>query len=85
MAKTFLRALPSDCLKRVCVDVSGTTSPSIIECALEMFDADHVLWGSDYPGNSKASESIVNIEELNVPDSYKAAILGENSKRIIGM
>ena len=80
-----LKALPSDCLKRVYVDVSGTTSPSIIECALEMFDADHILWGSDYPGNSKTSESIVNIEELDIPDSHKAAILGENSKRIIGM
>jgi len=78
-----LKGLPSDHLKRVYVDVSGTTSPLIIKCALELFDADHILWGSDYPGNSKASESIMNIEELDIPDIHKAAILGKNSERII--
>ena len=41
--------------------------------------------GSDYPGNSKASESIVNIEELDIPDSHKTAILGKNSERIVEM
>lgn len=79
-----LKGLPSDQLKKVYVDVSGTTSPLIIKCALEMFGADHILWGSDYPGNSKASESIISIEELDIPDNHKAAILGKNSERIMG-
>lgn len=80
-----LKGLPSDHLKKIYVDVSGSTSPLIIKCALEMFGADHILWGSDYPGNSKASESIVNIEELDIPDSHKTAILGKNSERIVEM
>lgn len=80
-----LKGLPSDHLKKVCVDVSGTTSPLTIKCALELFDADHILWGSDYPSNTKASESIVSIEELDIPDSHKSAILGKNSERIVVM
>ena len=79
-----LKGLPSEHLRKVYVDVSGTASPSIINCALELFDADHILWGSDYPGNPKASDSIVNIEKIPIPESQKTAILGENSKRITG-
>ena len=79
-----LNGLPSDHLKKIYVDVSGATSPLTIKSALEMFDADHILWGSDYPGNPGAVESIVNIEELDIPDSHKAAILGKNCERIVG-
>ncbi|MBW2182268.1 MAG: amidohydrolase family protein [Deltaproteobacteria bacterium] len=79
-----LGSLPSDHLKKIHVDVSGTTSPLTIECALELFDADHILWGSDYPSNTKASESLTGIEELTIPDSDKAAILGKNIEQILG-
>ena len=78
-----LKGLPSDHLKKVYVDVSGTNSPFTIKCALELFDADHILWGSDYPSNTKVSESLMGIEGLDIPDNHKAAILGENSGRIM--
>jgi len=79
-----LGSFPSEHLREIYVDVSGTTSLLTVKCALELFDADHILWGSDYPSNSKVSESLTGMEMLDIPDREKTAILGENSERILG-
>lgn len=79
-----LGALPSEHLKKVYVDMSGTTSPLMMKCALELFGYDHILWGSDYPSNTKTSDSITRLEELDLPEVAKAALLGANSERIVG-
>ena len=78
-----LFALPSEYLGRIYVDTSGVTSSYALMCTLEMVGAEHILWGSDYPGNPDILASINAIEELEIPAREKAKILGANIERIL--
>lgn len=78
-----LFALPSEYLGRIYVDTSGVTSSYALMCTLEMVGAEHVLWGSDYPGNPDIPASINAIEELEIPAREKAKILGANIERVL--
>jgi len=78
-----LSALPSEYLRQIYVDTSGATSHSALMCTLEMVGTQHILWGSDYPGNPDIRASIEAIEELDIPAEEKARILGENIKQIL--
>ena len=78
-----LFALPSEYLGRIYVDTSGVTSSYALMCTLEMVGAEHILWGSDYPGNPDIPASINAIEELAIPAREKAKILGANIERVL--
>ncbi len=78
-----LFALPSEYLRRIYVDTSGVTSGHALMCTLEMVGAEHILWGSDYPGNPDIPASINAIEELEIPAREKAKILGANIERVL--
>ncbi len=78
-----LFALPSEYLGRIYVDTSGVTSSYALMCTLEMVGAEHILWGSDYPGNPDIPASINAIEELEIPVREKAKILGANIERVL--
>ena len=78
-----LFALPSEYLGRIYVDTSGVTSSYALMCTLEMVGAEHILWGSDYPGNPDIPASINAIEELEIPAREKAKILGANIERVL--
>ena len=78
-----LFALPSEYLGRIYVDTSGVTSSHALMCTLEMVGAEHILWGSDYPGNPDIPASINAIEELEIPAREKAKILGANIERVL--
>ena len=78
-----LFAQPSEYLKKLIVDTSGATSHSALMCTIEMVGADHILWGSDYPGNPDISNSIKAIEKLNISEEEKKNILGENIERLL--
>lgn len=73
-----ISAMPSDYLKRIYVDISGSASPSAIMCTIEVMDIEHILWGSDYPANMDLLKSIKAINRLNIPERQKAQILGKN-------
>ena len=78
-----LFALPSEYLRRIYVDTSGVTSSHALMCTLEMVGAEHILWGSDYPGNPDIPASINAIEELEIPAREKTKILGANIERVL--
>ncbi len=79
-----LHALPSEYLKQIYVDTSGTTSHYTLMSTLEMVGAEHILWGSDYPSNPDVSASIDAIEKLDIPAEDKRKILGGNIEQILG-
>ena len=83
MITIFYQLLPSECLKQIYVDTSGATSYSALMCTIEMVGADHILWGSDYPGNPDIPNSIQAIEKLKIPEEEKKKILGENIERLL--
>ena len=78
-----LGALPTEYLKQIYVDTSGVTTSAALKCTIEMVGAEHVLWGSDYPGNPDFAASIGAITTLDIPDEDKAMILGGNASRIL--
>ncbi|MEW5758986.1 MAG: amidohydrolase family protein [Candidatus Omnitrophota bacterium] len=74
-----LGQVPTSILKKFYVDTSGVSSINVINCAIEVFSKDNILWGSDWPANKDAIESISLVKNLNFSDS----ILRDNFKRII--
>lgn len=78
-----LGALPSNYLKQLYVDTSGITSKFALMCTIEMVGAEHVLWGSDYPGNPDIPASVSAIDELDISPAEKAGILNGNVRRIL--
>jgi predicted TIM-barrel fold metal-dependent hydrolase len=78
-----LGSLPSEYLKQIYVDTSGVTSPSALMCTLDMVGADHILWGSDYPGNPDIAASVSIIEELDIPAEAKTKIFDTNAQSIL--
>jgi predicted TIM-barrel fold metal-dependent hydrolase len=77
-----LGALPSEILKQVYVDTSGVQSPSMLKMALEVFPAERILWGSDFPAKRDLANSIKAIEELEITKKDKEAILRKNLERV---
>jgi predicted TIM-barrel fold metal-dependent hydrolase len=59
-----LGASPSDLLKDVYVDTSGSSLKNI-ELAIDLFGEDKILWGSDYPVNVNVKENIEMFRALN--------------------
>jgi predicted TIM-barrel fold metal-dependent hydrolase len=78
-----LGALPASYLKQLYVDTSGITSKHALMCTIEMVGAEHVLWGSDYPGNPDIPASVSAIAELDISPEEKAGILNDNVRRLL--
>jgi len=77
-----LKRSPSEHLKRIYVDTSGDRTPANFLSSLELFGADHILWGSDYPAKKDFGLSIAILDELNLKQEEKQKILGGNLDRI---
>ncbi|MBI5043948.1 MAG: amidohydrolase [Nitrospirae bacterium] len=77
-----LGKMPTEFLKQIYVDTSGTVSKSIIQCAIDTFGSDNILWGSDYPANKNVRASIDAVLDMNISDEKKAGIVGRNAERI---
>jgi predicted TIM-barrel fold metal-dependent hydrolase len=58
-----LGKVPSEILKKVYVDTSGSSLQNI-KLALELFDQDHILWGSDYPVAGDINENLKMLDTL---------------------
>lgn len=70
-----LTKLPSDYFKNLYFDVSGTKSNAVLQCALEVTDASHILFGSDFPANQNVSQSIQMIKDSTLSDDMKSEIM----------
>lgn len=73
--------LPGDYFRNLYFDISGTKSPAALQCALEITDAAHVLFGSDFPANQNVSQSIAVIEDAPLSDEDKTAMLNNDILR----
>jgi predicted TIM-barrel fold metal-dependent hydrolase len=80
-----LKGDPTQFLKNIYVDTSGDLRQANFLAALELVGPQHILWGSDWPAKKDPLGSIKAVEDLEISDSDKAAILGGNLARILGL
>ena len=70
-----LKKLPSDYFHNLYYDISGTKSKGAMQCALEVTDPSHILFGSDFPANQSIQQTIAVIEDAPISDQHKAEIM----------
>lgn len=73
---------PSDYFKNLYFDMSGSKSFASLLCALELTDAQHILWGSDYPANQNLIEAISVISQSPITDDEKSSIFTGNFSQL---
>lgn len=77
-----LTKLPSQYFRHLYFDTSGSCSLASLLCALEIADAEHVLFGTDFPANQNIPESIAVIRRAPLTNEQQAAILAGNAAGI---
>jgi aminocarboxymuconate-semialdehyde decarboxylase len=75
---------PTEYLKRVYVDTVVFT-PHQLKYLIEVFGADHVLMGTDYPFDMADSDPIGHLGSAALDASTMAAVAGGNAKRLLGL
>ena len=70
-----LSKLPSAYFKNLYFDTSGSKSSASLACSLEVTDAGHILFGSDFPANQGVAEAIACIGQSIFSEENKRAIL----------
>ena len=74
---------PSEYLKNLYFDMSGTRSQGSLQTALEMTDANHILWGSDFPANQNFKDSLGVVNKSILSLDTRNLILGENLRGLL--
>jgi len=74
---------PSGYFSRLYFDMSGTRSAGSLQTALEMTDAKHILWGSDFPANQNFKDSLSVISQGILSLDTRNLILGENLHNLL--
>jgi aminocarboxymuconate-semialdehyde decarboxylase len=75
---------PSEYLRRVYVDTVVFTGHQL-RALIEVFGADHVLMGTDYPFDMAEYEPIGHVVDAGLDEKTIAAICGGNGKRLLGI
>ena len=75
---------PSEFFKNLYIDTSGSQSAAALACALELTDASHILWGSDYPSNRAVAGALDAVSRANLDEEQKHLIRFGNSARLLG-
>ena len=78
-----LGVTPGECFSRLYFDMSGTCSVGSLQTALEMTDANHILWGSDFPANQNFKDSLGVISQGILSLEERNNILGKNIERLL--
>ncbi len=73
-----LSKLPSEYFKNLYFDTSSSKSPASLACALEVTDAGHILFGSDFPANQGVAEAISCVGQSAFPEENKRKILNND-------
>ena len=76
-----LGKIPSEILKNVYVDTSGSSLKNI-ELALDLFGEDNILWGSDYPVNADTEQNLGMLDKLG--SGIKEKIISKNLLKVFG-
>jgi len=79
--RRYINQLPSLYAKRLYYDTASFFSP-MIEMARDFAGADHVLFGTDDPF---IDQSPAHVHATSLGDAEKAAVLGGNAKRLLGL
>ena len=66
-----LSKLPSAYFKNLYFDTSGSKSPASLAGALELTDAAHILFGSDFPANQDIPEAIACVRQASISEENK--------------
>jgi len=78
-----LSKAPSEYFRNLYFDTSGSKSSASLMCALELVDASHILYGSDYPANTMIKESIGFLKNIGLTEDQQNSILSENFLRLL--
>lgn len=78
-----LKKLPSEYFSNLYFDTSGSRSQASLTCALEIVDAGHILFASDYPANQGLAEAMGVIRQSNLDALQQQAILGGNLSKLL--
>jgi predicted TIM-barrel fold metal-dependent hydrolase len=87
LTKTKMKGNPLDTFKKFYADTASFGSTSAIRCGIEFFGKDHILFASDMPFDPEKGPGYIDrglkcIDELNLSETDKAAILYGNAQRI---
>jgi len=74
---------PSEYFSNLYFDMSGTRSAGSLQTALEMVDAKHILWGSDFPANQNFKDSLGVINNSILSLEKRNFILGGNLRSLL--
>ncbi len=72
----------------LCFDISGAPQwgKAQLECAVKVLGADHILYGGSYPVRRDwFTNGVEYVQSLEIPESAKWKILGENAVRLFRM
>jgi aminocarboxymuconate-semialdehyde decarboxylase len=80
---------PIDYFKMFYVDTALFGAQNAVQCALEFFGVDHMLFGSDSPfdpekGPGYIRATIANLNALDLSDADREAIYSGNIRRLVG-
>lgn len=78
-----IKKIPSEYFKNLFFDTSGSKSLASLLCALELVDASHVLFGSDFPANQDVFSSVKVFSSPSIPPQVKSQILGNNLLQLL--
>jgi aminocarboxymuconate-semialdehyde decarboxylase len=75
---------PTSYLKKVYVDTVVFT-PHQLKALVDLFGADHVIMGTDYPFDMAEYDPIGHVAECRFDQATIAAIVGGNAKKLLGV
>ena len=78
-----LSKFPSEYFKNLYFDMSGSKSIASLFCALELTEASHILFGSDFPANQNLEQSIALLKNPLISDEHRDMILRNNIAKLL--
>ncbi len=78
-----LTKLPSEYFKNLYFDMSGSKSIASLQAALEVVDASHILFGSDFPANQNINGIVEAIQKTKLNIVEGENILGNNFSALV--
>ena len=85
--KDTLPRPPLDYFRRFYADTAMFGAPHAVQCVLDFFGFEHVLFGSDMPLGppSAIASTIDDIDASDIDESQRAAVFADNAARVLGI
>jgi 2,3-dihydroxybenzoate decarboxylase len=80
-----LGRLPTEFFQIRYLDTSGSKSGASLLAALELVDASHILYGSDFPANQVLRDSLDVVKKAPLDESQRRAVLSENMEKLLSL